>query len=196
MKNLIGVAFLLLILIGCKNKESNQEYDSSANSNTSYSINGSNNEEKTDPIEKKVNDINKSEIKKPEESSPSSTISGNYIKLGEETDVNCDCYCLNINYANNSEFCLVKDKMYINVKFEKNQDGTTIVYYVNPSNKNVEGKDIPWDKFDRNIPIAKIENTENNQLKLDWLGFSIDGKLAVDYAIYGKKTLEGNYKIK
>jgi len=29
---------------------------------------------------------------------------------------------------------------------------------------------------------------------LDWKGFYIDGELAVDYAIYGKKTLEGTYK--
>jgi hypothetical protein len=29
---------------------------------------------------------------------------------------------------------------------------------------------------------------------LDWKGFSIDGELAVDYAIFGKKTLEGTYK--
>ncbi len=86
--------------------------------------------------------------------------------------------------------------MYIEVKFEKNQDGSTNVYYVNPSNKNIEGKDIPWDKFDRNTPIATIENLSANEIKLDWLGFSINGDLAVDYAIYGKKTMEGNYKIK
>jgi zinc D-Ala-D-Ala carboxypeptidase len=33
-------------------------------------------------------------------------------------------------------------------------------------------------------------------MELDWLGFTINGDLAMDYAIFGKKTLEGQYKKK
>ena len=198
MKNLIGAVFLIFILVGCKNNESSQEYDSSANSDTSYSITGESTrvEEKTDTLSyNKEENAASNKIEK-ESNSTSKSMAGNYIKLGEESDVKCNCYCLDINYSNNSEFCLSKDKMYIEVKFEKNQNGSTNVYYVNPSNKNIEGKDIPWDKFDKNTPIATIENLSANEIKLDWLGFSINGDLAVDYAIYGKKTMEGNYKIK
>jgi len=198
MKCLIRTTFLLLILVGCKNNDSSQEYDSSANSDTSYSITGESSKKVT-KVDTNINSVkkdNRDVLVEKENSSSTPALQGNYIKLGQEADLNCNCFCLDVNYTNNSELCLVEGKMYINVKFKKNQDGSTNVYYVNPSNKNTEGKDIPWTKFDRNMPIATIENIPNHQVKLDWLGFYINGDLAVDYAIYGKKTMEGNYKIK
>lgn len=116
-----------------------------------------------------------------------------YLKQGEEDDYNCKCYCIEMNLSETSELCLAKDKIYIDASFKKVADSIN-VYYVQPSAKNTN-KDLPWDKFDKDHPIAVITPTGDG-LKLDWKGFSIDGKLALDYAIYGKKTLEGEYKIK
>ena len=70
------------------------------------------------------------------------------------------------------------------------------IFLVNPSAKNLEGKDMPWDKFDKNTPIATLTSKPNGEVEMDWLGFSINGDLAIDYAILGKKTLEGTYKKK
>lgn len=125
-----------------------------------------------------------------------SSISGKYIKTGQETDSNCGCYCIDLNFTSNSELCLVPDQMYINARMQRNNDGTVNVFLVEPSGKNSQGKEIPWKDFDRNSPIAKISPNSNGEIEVDWLGFTINGDLAMDYAIFGKKTLEGNYKKK
>lgn len=127
---------------------------------------------------------------------PPAALSGNFIKMGEEMDNSCACYCVNVNYSGNSELCLTPSKIFINVRMAKSNDKITNIYFVNPSSKNTEGKDIPWNKFDKNAPIATITSKENGEITLDWLGFSLNGDLAIDYAILGKKTLEGNYKKK
>ncbi len=124
------------------------------------------------------------------------TIEGQYIRIGEEADLNCECYCLDLNFTSISELCLSPDKIYINVKFKKTNNNLINVYLINPSDINSEGDKIPWAKFDRNVPIATITSQPNGELDLDWLGFSINGDLAMDYAIFGKKTLEGKFKKK
>lgn len=126
----------------------------------------------------------------------SRTIQGQYIKVGEEADLQCGCYCLDLNFTSNSELCLSPDKMYIHVKFEKADPNLIHVYFADASEINAEGAKIPWEKFDRNIPIATLTPQANGELDLDWLGFSINGELAMDYAILGKKTLEGKFKKK
>ncbi len=125
-----------------------------------------------------------------------SNLSGNFIKIGEELDNSCACYCVNINYNGNSELCLTPSKIFITIRMAKASNQLTNVFLVNPSTKNTGGKDIPWDKFDKNTPIATITSKGNGEIELDWLGFSMNGDLAIDYAILGKKTLEGNYKKK
>lgn len=126
----------------------------------------------------------------------SKTMGGRYIKMGQETDNSCACYCLDLQNGANSELCLTPSKMYVNIRIAKGNNNTSNIFYVSPSAKNTDGKDIPWAKFDKNIPIATIAPKGNGEIELDWLGFSINGDLAIDYAILGKKTLEGNYKKK
>ena len=127
---------------------------------------------------------------------PTSNTTGTYIKIGEESDSNCNCYCLNLNPAGNKELCLVPGEMYITSRFQKNSDNSIDVFLVEPAARNTQGKDMPWKDFDRNRPIAKIVPQANGEMDFDWLGFKINGDLAMDYAIFGKKTLEGQYKKK
>ncbi len=127
---------------------------------------------------------------------PATNLSGNFIKIGDEMDSSCTCYCLDVNYNLNSEICLTPSKMYIDIRMAEASNNLTNIYLVAPSSKNKEGKDIPWAKFDKNTPIATITPKGNGDIELDWLGFSMNGDLAIDYAILGKKTLEGNYKKK
>ena len=91
-----------------------------------------------------------------------------------------------------TELCLSEDEIYINARYAQAGDGVNM-YYVSPSNKKTN-EDLPWKEFDTNTPIAVLSAGKNGNMVLDWKGFSIDGELAVDYAIYGKKTLEGTYK--
>lgn len=118
-------------------------------------------------------------------------ISGRYIRTDHPEDVNCSCYCVTVTMGGTSELCLSDKELYINARYSANQNQINI-YYAGKAPKN-SNNDLPWDKFDTETPIAVLNSTPDG-LKLDWKGFTIDGELAVDYALYGKKTLEGTYK--
>ncbi len=122
-------------------------------------------------------------------------LTGRFIKKGEESDTACNCYCLDLS-SNTAELCLVNGKMYVNTRLQKNSNNTIDVFFVEPSARNTDDRKIPWEDFDRNNAIATIKPKSNGELELDWLGFKINGDLAIDYAIFGKKTLEGDYKKK
>ena len=62
---------------------------------------------------------------------------------------------------------------------------------MSPSSRNKD-KNLPWEDFSKKDAIASLKAT-NDGLKLDWIGFKINGQIATDYAIFGKKTLEGNF---
>jgi len=210
--------FATIILLGitlcfasCKDSETNSNQDSVSEENTDSELNSEKSKEsniysqdnnlskETPTPESNVNSetINSPNIDdKTKPNSENANLSGTYIKLGEEVDSSCTCYCVTINYTGNSEMCLTPSKIFINTRMQKKDKNTTDIFLINPSAKNTEGKDIPWTKFDTNKPIATITTKENGEIDLDWLGFSINGDLAIDYAILGKKTLEGNYKKK
>ena len=116
-------------------------------------------------------------------------ISGRYLKQGE-LDEACNCYCIEVSLTGNSEFCLQPDRMYINVRFEKTGNGYD-AFYVSPSSRNKDNN-LPWEDFSKKDAIASLKAT-NDGLKLDWIGFKINGQIATDYASFGKKTLEGNF---
>lgn len=121
----------------------------------------------------------------------STNLSGVYRNSEHLDDSDCSCYCIDVNTNGTSELCLSEDKLYIQGRFE--QSGNNInIYYAGKGSQN-NNTEIPWDEFDTGIPIAVI-SPENSGLRLDWKGLSIDGEIAVDYALYGKKTLEGTYK--
>jgi len=178
------------ILSSCKNQDSgdnNSEIGSDFEKSASESLTESGNNKDHSKTESTSKTYSKDSAE---------TIEGQYIRIGEEADLNCECYCLDLNFTSNSELCLSPDKIYINVKFEKTNNNLINVYLTDPSDINSEGDKIPWTKFSRNIPIATITPQPNGELDLDWLGFSINGDLAMDYAILGKKTLEGKFKKK
>jgi len=178
------------ILGSCKNQESRD-----TNSETGSGLEKSQSESITESGNNKDHSNTKS-TSKTNSKNPAETIEGQYIRIGEESDLNCECYCLDLNFTSTSELCLSPDKLYINVKFEKTNANLINIYLTDPSDINSEGEKIPWAKFDRNIPIATIAPLPNGELDLDWLGFSIKGDLAMDYAIFGKKTLEGKFRKK
>ena len=188
----------LLIITSCNNKNEKKD-ENSATSDTTYSQ-----AENSNPYSGKVqqpgstdNTATSSETKEIDTltSTPASTkINGNYINKDEASDSGCSCYCINIQFTQPAKLCISPNKIYINARYEQTKTDTINVYYTSAVNSNTGGKDIPWDKFDTTVPIAKIAPAAGGEIALDWLGFTIDGDLAIDYAIYGKKTLEGTYK--
>ena len=182
-KLIVTTLCCLFILSSCKNQESGDHKSETLSDSLTESGNNRDysNTKSTSKTDSKVS---------------AGTIEGQYIKMGEEADPNCECYCLDLNFTSNSELCLSPDNIYIIAKFEKTNTNLINIYLTDPSDINSEGDKIPWAKFDRNIPIATITQQPNGELDLDWLGFSINGDLAMDYAILGKKTLEGKFKKK
>lgn len=208
---IITLLICILFLTSCKDSapSENETLEDSSIDKNIYSNTSSdetdNSEEikqrsKSDIIDSEINpsieNLSSEKKDKPIIEKPVTSLSGNFIKIGDEMDSSCSCYCLAINYNGNSELCLTPSKMYINVTMAKVSDNLTNIFLVAPSSKNTEGMNIPWTKFDKNTPIATIKPKGNGEIEFDWLGFSMNGDLAIDYAILGKKTLEGNYKKK
>ncbi|MGY5847917.1 hypothetical protein ACW6QP_10910 [Salegentibacter sp. HM20] len=137
-------------------------------------------------------DIDSSQPDRANNSTRSGSTSGKYTKV-DESDATCNCYCLDVVEGGTTEMCLRPDEIYITARVEKGPGSEIHFYYTQPSSRNTN-TELPWEDFDKNQPIAIMLPGENGQMDLDWKGFHIDGQLATDYAIYGKKTLEGNYK--
>lgn len=194
--------FSFLILVSCKN-EPKEGYDPVNNTDIEYSPTESGVTRDTSESESWETDesdtpVDKTEntLKQEQGSDETANLSGKYIKLGEESDVDCTCYCLDINLNSTSELCLIPDEMYIETRMQRSNDNTVNIFLVVPSDKNTTGENIPWEQFDKNVPIASVTTISNGELQMNWLGFTSNGDLAMDYAIYGKKTLEGIYKKK
>lgn len=187
MKFYSSLFCLFLILFSCKNEESNQNEE--LNLETEKSVN--NNISEVEPKRSNAEGISSASDENNTEVSEANISGNTYIKI-DESDANCNCYCLELDMNKSTELCLSEDEIYINARYAQDGEGVNM-YYVSPSNKNTN-EDLPWKKFDTNTPIAVLSAGENGNMVLDWKGFSIDGELAVDYAIYGKKTLEGTYK--
>ncbi|MGM0932258.1 MAG: hypothetical protein ACQEWD_02305 [Bacteroidota bacterium] len=201
MKNYLILFSLVLLLLSCKNEENdkeaediqNTEQDYDAYENSDLNKPGSRSEtSETNQTSRDNNMETPDSVKdgKNEEEALGRISNTKYIKV-DENDAGCNCYCVDVVTTGQSELCLKDNEIYINARFSQNGN-TTLVYFTKPSVKNTNDE-LPWEDFDTNTPIAEITPTPDG-MELDWKGFSIDGELAVDYAIYGKKTLEGSYR--
>lgn len=188
---------LIFLLISCKNEEKDQQPETPPAVEQQER-----NREETESTRERENTREFSENSSPEadDEQPDQTNtsrgtaqgnlqSGIYIKEGEN-DANCSCYCIEISNGE-TDLCLNDQEIYIKARIAGN-DGTRKIYYTQPSSKNTN-EDLPWEDFDTDTPIAEITPTSNGGIELDWKGFTINGELSVDHAIYGKKTLEGKY---
>lgn len=193
MRNIITLAFLVLCFSSCQDQEKKEEKEDS------YSTEESINDKETsgqDQLKDQSNDYSEENYSKSEstEEKSKTAISGVYIKDDRTEDNACSCYCLDVQNNGTSELCLTEDKLYINARFETNGDNIN-VYYSGKSSRTSDSE-LPWDKFETGTPIAVLSPNDNGNLELDWKGFRIDGEIAIDYALLGKKTLEGTYKKK
>ena len=124
-------------------------------------------------------------------------VASNYGKFRKIVDnepaADCNCNCIEIAYDRPTEWCIDKDKMYINARCQKTGPNTADVYFVSASRENSPERELPWEEFDTNTPVATLTFQPDGSAELDWLGFAKNGELVTEYALYGKKTLEGTY---
>ena len=184
------ICLTMLTITGCKDS-TNSENENKAEDTITTHKNGFQdlNEQSSDQSEEaSITDTTSTAEEK------NTDYSGTYTNLAYTEDSNCECYCLEIAAGKSSEICLKPGELYMEADFRK--VGNEIhVFYKGASVKSKQN-DIPWNDLDTGTAVATFSKVSTNQYKLDWKGFQIDGKTAVDYALLGKKTLEGTYKLK
>ena len=199
MRATVFLLCLFLSITSCKDSEKNNDPDADPNQNINQNIDqnsGQNLDRSSQEDTSESTENYKTSDSVSENESNSNKIfnfTGTFINTDHMEDNSCECYCIEVNEGP-SELCLKENDLYIDARFERSGDKMN-VYFTSKSPKT-NNNDIPWNKFDTGTPIAVLSPEGNGTLKLDWKGFSIDGKIAVDYALYGKKTLEGTYKKK
>ncbi len=196
MRALILLICFSVCLISCNDSGKKKDNLSTKNDSLEYKndLGTSAQDQPINVVEETPEENVKPEGDRRENSDLEKAHSGTYLKTDQQEDLSCKCYCLEVSIGGTSELCLKENEMYIYARFE--QDGNNInIFYKSRSDKTPAEK-IPWDKFETGMPIAVLSPEPNGDLKLDWKGFRIDGEIAIDYALLGKKTLEGNYKKK
>lgn len=134
------------------------------------------------------------QTEKEEPKTVATTYNGRYRKTVKgKPATDCNCNCIDISFDSPTEWCIIKDKVYINAKCIKTAENTADLYLVNASREENPERPFPWEDFDTDTPIASLEFQPDGGVKVDWKGFSTNGKIATDFAIYGKKSLEGTY---
>jgi len=96
------------ILSSCKNRDSGDK-----NSETGSAVEKSRSEGSTNSGNNDNEDTKTKSSTMTDSEGSAATIEAQYIKVGEESDFNCGCYCLNLNFTSNSELCLSPDNIYI-----------------------------------------------------------------------------------
>lgn len=124
--------------------------------------------------------------------------SGEFQRSDDDKEsTSCDCNCLSIQMDQASKLCLDQEEnIHIQVKFKQTDAPNLVMYYVSGQGKMEGQKDIPWSDFDTDQALATLHFIAPNSFELDWKGFMQNGEIAMDYAVLGKKNLEGNYNRK
>lgn len=197
MRNIISILSLFLLIIACNDQEKKSQgredirYEGTINTDSSEKAIDSNFKE---IVEKERDGVLAEDEADPglAEKDASQEVAGTYLHLNKGNN-SCSCSCLEISFTSPTELCISPDTIYISATYEYVDNNSLKIFLAEVIKDEEEDRQIPWDEFDRNTPIATISIQADQTLKLNWLGFAIDGEIAVDYAIYGKKTLEGNY---
>lgn len=196
MRTLIILLCFSVSLISCNNSSKEKDDLSAENDSIEYKndLGSSAQDQPINAEEGTPEEKEKTEVDRTENANSVTTISGTYLNTAHQEDTSCKCYCLEVATGGSSELCLKENDMYINARFQ--QDGNNINIFYNGRSAKTTAEKIPWEKFETGMPIAVLSPEPNGDLKLDWKGFRIDGEIAIDYALLGKKTLEGTYKKK
>ncbi|WP_029038394.1 hypothetical protein [Salinimicrobium xinjiangense] len=184
--------FLLLsvVLVGCNDRKSTTTTSSDVNGQDTISSEmppPGNIQEERDAVQ--------TERAEPVQPEIAANLDGRYRKIVDgKAATDCNCDCIEIDFDKPTEWCIDKDKLYITAQTRKSGENTADLFFISASREIEPDRALPWDDFDKNIPIATLVFTPDGGVELDWLGFSTNGEVATDYALYGKKTLEGTYK--
>lgn len=169
-----------------KNNQSESAGKADTDTITADTLPPGNIQEERDALQTTENEMEQPEVE------PVVSNNGKYRKLVDDQTAT-DCNSIEISYDRPTEWCIDKDKMYINARCQKTGANTADVYFVSASRENSPDKELPWEEFDTNTPVATLTFQPDGSAELDWLGFTKNGELVTEYALYGKKSLEGTY---
>lgn len=202
MKKLLLVLLVFPILFSCRDEERQTQEKEEVQLEERESVTDTSSErENGDIVEESATEkdgVQTEEIEeepKVAETPQSLGLEGDYIRVDPpEPADGCNCYCMEISFSSPTELCISPNEIYISARFSRTGNNQANVFLVENLRSTDTANEIPWGDFDTTTPIATVNLQPDGSMKLDWLGFAIDGEIAVDYAIYGKKTLEGIFK--
>ena len=169
-----------LVIAGCRDKSTDESNIQSDNSLTRSSK----------PIQNDKTTENSEDAK--EDKKATKTIQeGTYVNISN-VDAIADCSTIIVDYAKPTPLCIEKDNIVINVRYVGRKDDVAL--FLDSVVKDLSNKEVPFEKFDKTIPIATLAANSNKTLTLDWKGFYHNGDIATDYVLLGKKHLEGTFK--
>ena len=191
MKNLI-VIMILFMLMSCK---SNTDKDESTLNKLEDNIELTQDSTETNKDTEKNSAIENSKTLEITDTNTAITSSseGTYVNI-DNVDAAAGCNTINLNFNTATPLCIDKDGIIISVSYSRS--GNIVIITFNGVIENQKDDTIPFEDFDTNTTLAEITLKPNGFLKLDWKGFTINNDLATDYAILGKKNLEGTFKKK
>ncbi|PZD76776.1 hypothetical protein [Mesonia sp. K7] len=196
MKKILLLLLCTLVLVACKSDKttnelnvddtnSNYEIDMESSDDDGNSIfNTEDNSEDTSDTNEMETDENTSE-----ENIPILGFEGMFQKA-DDAYSDCECNCLMIQLNTTERVCLDKENnLYITVTYKKTEEHKAAMYFVKAVGNMDALKPIPWDKFDTGKPIATVHSL-GKQLKVDWIGFTLNGEIAKDYDDLGKNVAD------
>lgn len=182
----------LCMLIGCK---SNTEKSESTPNDLNDGIEIGDNSTEANKDTEKNSAIENSKTLEITDTNTAITSSseGTYVNI-DNVDAAAGCNTIALNFNAATPLCIDKEGIIISVSYTKSGNNVTMTF--NGVIENQKDDTIPFEDFDTNTTLAEITLKPNGFLKLDWKGFTINNDLATDYAILGKKNLEGTFKKK
>ncbi|MEW6730427.1 MAG: hypothetical protein AB1489_03715 [Acidobacteriota bacterium] len=94
-----------------------------------------------------------------------------------------DCFCnecLDIQFDKvNESFCVESNQIFVSAYYKLDEANKKVnIYFKDPTDLGRGGASLPWDKFDRDKPIAIIDaaNVDKKTIKVEWIGFTEKGK--------------------
>lgn len=140
------IILLIAFLTSCEDSNKNSNNTPKLNEQTAESIPPGNIQQERDAVQTK-----KEEPKTPE------NLNGRYRKLvKDQSTADCNCNCIEISFDKPTEWCIVKDKIYITARSQKTGENFVDLYLVGTSKDENSDRPLPWKDFDTNIPIASI----------------------------------------
>ena len=145
-----------------------------------------------DPVSSNKQPAVNSQTAKPptaDEAGIKSRIEGIWLKEGK-TECHCGS-CLEIQFNKKiDDFCVESDQIFVSADYKLDAANNRVnLFFKDTTELGKGGANLPWEKYDREKPIAAIDisKTEQKFITVNWLGFTEKGGTTARAGEFGKE---------